>query len=554
MIDSTLLSIDKRARLIISVLYRVLILSYGSFVALHQKRDVQVPELIFICILYLICFKLTFGKDGVRSWIRLICDYSFIFYIIWKLPVDNFFVSALLFLPILNSSNHSSSRGSWLLYIIPASFLIYYYNFSLYIIFPFFVFSIVNAFGLLRHKYISLNDHLNTLVDKFLISPESIEKPYKIYERVIEVFNKSSLVLFDVGEIMCFKIKNENITLVNASFFIWTFTVEDELIEKIKSSRKGSDSKFHSDVIINSKQYEKNFFLSVKVGDSIYCYVILPKKDNFVFSNQLVPFFEELVSPFFFRISKIFEAYSERKRLEIEAIVQMERKVSYVQNAKSAMHFIRNKLGPLSNYLAMVADYESETDTTDKKSLKAIIINERNKLSSSVDEILKRAHYVLDRSNNPFLVNELAEYNIKKLYSETKRVWETYFPVFLPRLNWDVFADNYVVKFNAIGLDFVLVNWINNMKKYGGEKQTISLDEDQQYIKLNFANSITDLLGAQDVVYVFNADDRIEILQRKTHGIVEIIDFLNQMNIEYSSHIDDDGLHLILKFKKHTKK
>ncbi|WP_143161945.1 hypothetical protein [Flavobacterium terrae] len=409
-------------------------------------------------------------------------------------------------------------------------------------------------FGVIRFMYISFNEHLNSLIDNFLISPESVEKPHKIYEKAIDVFNQSSLIFFEVDKIMCFKIKNENIIPVNASLFIWNFTVDDDLISQIVNSPKESYFAFHSNLIINGISFPKNYLLTYRIADTIYCYFILPRKQNFIFDNELMPYFNELVAPFFSRTSKIFEAYSERKRLGIEAIVEMESKISYVQNAKSSMHFIRNKLGPLSNYLAMITDYEQSDSKANKSALKAIIDAERSKLSTSVDEILKRAHYILDRSNNPFLVNKLSDHSIKKLYSEVKRVWESYFNVFVPSLNWNVTRDDYVIKFNTIGLDFVLVNWINNMKKYGGGKQFVTLDEDSQFIILDFSNSIKDLIGATDAVHAFQSNDRIEILQRNTHGIVEIIDFLNQMNISYNAHIESNKLHLILKFIKHHNK
>lgn len=549
---SVILNIDQRAKQFISVVYRIIIITYGFVIYAWFHKCVGLGSFIAVALIYFLVFLLAHAKGGIWSYIRLFSDYLFIFFIIREMPINNFYVISLIFLPILNSNNHTTNKRSSLLYIIPILFLFYYRQFNAFVIITFAVFCLINFFGVMRFVYIQFNESLNAIIDNFIVSQESIDKPHKIYKQVIKIFNSTSLVFFEVENIICFKIE-ENITLVNASVFIWNWHIEDELIESIKSNESQNNFAFHSYFVINGKEYPKNYLFWYNMGSVTYCYFILPARKNFIFDNSLMPYFNELIAPFFKRISKIFEAYTERKTAEIQSVVQMESKISYVQNAKSSMHFIRNKLGPLTNYLAMVNDYESLTSKTDKESLKVIIDDERSKLSSSVEEILEKANYILNRSNNPFLVNKLQEHNIKKLYTELKRVWESYFDVFRPNLMWDVTKDDYIIKFNSLGLDFVFVNWTNNMKKYGGNFQGITLSETEQFIIIDFENSITDMLGAEDVVYAFSSSDRIEILQRKTHGLLEIIDFLKQMNISYKAEINDKKLHLILKFIKHPK-
>jgi len=549
---SVILNIDKRAKQLISIIYRIIIIIYGLLVYLRFHQMAGLGDYVAVASIYFLVFLFAHAKDAIWSYIRLFADYLFIFFIIREIPINNFYVISLIFLPLLNSNNHTTNKRSSLLYVIPILFLIIYRQFSAFIIIPFFVFCIINFFGVMRFVYIQFNESLNAIIDNFIVSQESIDKPHKIYKEVIKIFNDTILVFFEVENIICFKIE-DNITLVNASVFIWNWHVEDELIESIKKNQNQNNFSFHSYFVINGKEYPKNYIFWYTMGSVTYCYFILPAKRNIIFDNSLLPFFNELIAPFFKRISKIFEAYTERKSAEIQSIVQMESKISYVQNAKSSMHFIRNKLGPLTNYLAMVNDYESLTSATDKQPLKAIIDDERSKLSASVEEILEKANYILNRSNNPFLVNKLEDHSIKKLYIELKRVWESYFDVFRPKLMWDVTKEEYTIKFNSLGLDFVFVNWTNNMKKHGGNLQSITLSETDQFIIIDFENSILDLIGAEDVVYAFNSSNRIEILQRKTHGLLEIVDFLKQMNISYKAEINNNKLHLILKFIKHKK-
>ncbi|MBS7788053.1 hypothetical protein KIH23_12165 [Flavobacterium sp. CYK-55] len=547
---ATYLQFDQQAKNFISVLYRVLIVLYGTFFFYQFRTKEDFGSYVVVTLIYLLFFASIKGLEGIFSIGRLILDYIFIFWTLRNVELNNLFAVALLFLPILNSNNHSSKKSSELLYVIPVVVLIWYRKESWLILVPFLVFLIINTLSSLRFKHIVFNENLNTILDNFFIDEKSFYRPYKVYDKILVEFNKYPRFL-GIKQIICFKIQNKNISLVNGSFFIYQFKLDPQFVSKLTHQKIDKGYRFDSYLQLNGVSYPHNYCFNCKLNDVMYCYFVIPGAQNFLLKRKLLWSFHELIAPFFVRVSKIFEAYSIRKNNEIESIVEMESKINYVQNAKTTMHFIRNKLGPINHYLAMVADYESDSEI-DKLSLEAIIKDERSKLKASVDSILDRAHLVLNRANNPFLVHELNRHNLRKLYTEIKRVWETFFPVFDPELTWNFDQEDYFMLFNDVGLEFVLVNWLNNMKKYGKRTENLSLIEDENFIIVDFSNSIFDYLGADEVVKTFQSTDRIEIMQKRTFGLIEIIDFLRQMNIQYSARISENNrLHLIIKFTKH---
>lgn len=549
---STLLKIDLKARLIISIVYRILIALYGISICLKFQQNSEVSTCIIITFIYILIFAILYGQNGIFSYARLFLDYLYIFFVIHNTSIDSFYVSTFLFLPILNSGNHTSNKKSILLYLIPIIFLVYIKNYSWYILIPFIMFIIINFFGTIRFGYIDFNENLNSLVDDFLINQES-NKPHKIYKKAIEILNKTSLILFKTKKILCLRVNGSQSNLVNASEFVWNYTLdENKFFQNLNEIKSKNLTIYHSDLMINNIKYPRNVCFIYEVYNIKYCYFIIPSEENnFIIDNSILPFFNELIAPFFIRLSKIFESNIENKKFEVDKIIEMENKISYVQNAISSMHFIRNKLGPIYNYLEMMSDYNKLETSKEKESLNLIIINERQKLGVSIDNILDRANYILDKSNNPFTVNDLKFHNIKKLYNEIKRVWESYFDNFKPIINLDIINNNYEVKFNDVGLELVFVNWFNNIKRYGSDIRNVTLFENDQYLIIDFQNSVSDLLGAIEVVKVFSSIDRIEILKRQTHGLIEIIDFLEQMNIHYKAFLEGNILHLHLKFIKH---
>jgi hypothetical protein len=556
---STLLKIDQRFRHVFSVAYRILLVTYSAVIFINYKTIFSIDKYLLLIFIYLLLYKVCYKKNGLISITRLLFDYAFIFATVYGLTINDFFIASFIFIPFLNSNNHSSDKKSILLYLIP---LIYFYffnkdTFSYTIIISFIAFYIINVFGRIRTAYFNFTENLNSCIDDFFLDENSLKRPHRIYKKAIDVLNKTKLITFETEKILCFKIYEDKINLINGSEFIWNYNINNQ-IDKIQAINKIRNNKTIKDIEfeIDGEVYSKNICFKCEIESNVYLYAIVAKK-NSIADISFTPFFNEIVTPFFTRLSKVFETFINQKNIELIKITEMEGKISYVNNAINSMHFMRNKLGPMRNYLDMVNDYNSmitEKDEKDKKNnLKKIIENERNKLSTSLDNILERANTILEKANNPFNVNEVESHSTLKLYVELKRIWELFFddirPLVALKLSKELEYKN--LKFNTLGLELVFCNWINNIKKYNSGNYSVKLHEDEKYVLITFKNSVSNINDTEIIVKLFNSDDRIEISKRNSHGLIEIKDFLNQMNIDSLMSIQDNELTLNLKFLKY---
>lgn len=555
---STLLRIDQRFRYLFSVFYRIILITYSFIIFLNYKTAFLPYQYFVFVALYLLLYFICFKKDGIYAILRLVIDYLLIFGTICKIYDKDFFVFSFIMLPFLNANNHSGSKRSVFLYIIP--FIFFYFIdskfFSYKIIIVFISFFLIHLFGRIRNAYFNFTENLNSCIDDFFLDENSLKRPHRIYKKAIEILNLTRLIFFKIEKILCFRVYEDRIDLINGSEFIWNYNIEDQkriifLVNKIRNFRTIKDIIFEIDGIT----CDSNICFKCKIENSIYLYAIVPEYTS-ESRTILTPFFNEIVTPFFVRLSKVFETFICQKKIELDKMIEMESKIAYVNNAINSMHFMRNKLGPIRNYLDMIKDFNSNNvDDKDKKQeLKKIIENERNKLNVSLDNILERANIILEKANNPFNVNELKEHSTLKLYVELKKIWELFFVDNRPIVRLEIDQNKLELKnllFNTLGLELVFCNWINNMEKYNAGICFVEIYEDDLFVVITFVNSVYNLSETEMMVRLFNSDDRIEISRRNSHGLIEIKDFLNQMNIPANMSLEEDILNLHLKFLKH---
>lgn len=109
----TLLYIEKRQRLTISILFRILILLYSFFILYISKQPFSWYINVGIYLVYISIFAFSFGKDKIFSYLRLFNDYLFIYGILYQYGILDLVSFSLLFAPILNSQNHSGEKNQY---------------------------------------------------------------------------------------------------------------------------------------------------------------------------------------------------------------------------------------------------------------------------------------------------------------------------------------------------------------------------------------------------------------------------------------------------------
>ncbi len=550
---STILEIDKFQRKIISIFFRFIIISYSIFLLNYYEAKYLWYINSGAIVLYLIIYFLLYTKDKWVSILRLINDYVFITFILLQLNDFNIFSFALLFAPILNTHNHSGDRKSILLYIIPLiSLFIVLPKFEFWLIIPFFFFLIINSFDNLRSKYFRFQQKLNSVIDDFFINENLYNRPYKIYENAIPIFNNSKTLPKKVSKIICLKVADGRFIIVNGSSFIWQFDIlnKEEFFKKIENS----NILFNIELVIDGILIKNNLISIYPINSHFYCYIIISENHE---SFQQIPFslfIQKLISPFFHRLSKVFDADLKQKKNELTKLTELEEKINYVTNSVNSMHFIRNKLGPVKSYLAMVEDYNRTSDKEKQKKIEPYLVKERQKLNASIIQILERADYILTKSNNPFNVYQIELYGIQQLFSEIRRVWNYFFDIEPFKINWNVQKDRikYDVKYNFIGIELVLSNWISNMYKYNNGDFGVEFNETDEFYNITFYNSI-DISDSNSTKFIteYTTSDRVEITRRNSNGLLEVKDFLSQMKITDKMYSKEDKIYFSLDFKKY---
>nr|WP_319397635.1 hypothetical protein [uncultured Carboxylicivirga sp.] len=550
---STILAIDKSQRKNISIIFRVFLIGYSIFILLYSGTEFKWYINVAAFLLYVFLYGFLYKKDKLFSLLRLINDYAFITFILIQSKNIDIFSFALLFAPILNTHNHSGERKSILLYVFPLiSLYVVTSEFKTLYIIPFILFFFINSFDSLRSKYFRFQQRLNTVIDNFFIDDKLYTRPYKIYENVIPIFNESGILRREISKIVCLRVENDKFIIVNGSYFVWNFEIKDKksFFDVIKEKRTIYNVKMEIDGdIINN-----NIVQVCPINSHLYCYILFSNDYKNLQHIPLSFFVPKLLSPFFHRLSKVFDADIKQKSNELKKLSELEDKINYVTNSVNSMHFIRNKLGPVKSYLAMVDDYNRSSDETKRRKIEPYLQRERQKLSASISQILERADYILTKSNNPFNVYQTNTFGIQQLFSEIRRVWGYYFDFENFEINWLTNKDRikYDVKYNIVGLELVLNNWISNMYKYNKGVSKIVFDEDEDNYSVIFINSF-DSSNPNSTKFIedFESSQRVEIERRNSRGLLEVKDFISQMNISAKMTHTDGDIYFKLQFKKY---
>lgn len=550
---ATILQVDKSQRKIISVLYRITLSVFAIFLYNYFPGELSLLYFSIISIVYFIIFITLIGNNKIKSIIRLLNDYSYIFLLLWYIDISAFFAFSFIFIPILNAQNHSGNSKSILLYLLPVTGLYFFdkYSFTFWILVPFATFYIINKFASLRNKYLEFQQELNTIIDDFFVNNQNLNRSYLIYREIIPLVNLSNIFPYTISDIVCVHIVNNKYTVVNGSSFVWSLIFKEKEIFIKKTAQNKYLSNF--EIEVNDVKFTNNFIINCKVNSSTYSYIIIPKGNTrLIYDSISTSIMVKVLTPILTRYSNVLKSNFEHKKDQISKLSLLQEKINYVANSVNSMHFIRNKLGPLKSYLAMVSDYE-KSDEKKKLKIEPYIKKEREKLKTSINQILEKADYVLKKSNNPFNVYSVEEYGLQQFFAAIRGVWVYYFDAENFEIDWNIKGDGtkFNVRYNIVGLELVLANWISNMHKYNDGECKIVLTEDDGYYNVNFYNEVN--VKEKNIKFIeeYNSSNRTEISRRNSHGLLEMKDFINQMDLISEVSISGNNVHFCLKFKKY---
>lgn len=549
------MSVQKLISKSLSILFRIIIILFGLLIVKSRDNYFDFYWYLIIIVPYVVIYFLTLFKDGWYSKVRLLNDFCFIVFFLFGKEID-FTTVSFLVLPILNSPNYSGIKKSFLLYIflILSLFIVSDFIFSWSFIYVTVVFYLINFIADSRKRYFENITNLNTEIESFFEKVLHKRNTFKIYSGILNVLNKIHvLVLYkpEFEKIVCFKIKEKEITLENSSTFVWSYSIETQpILESLK--KDNSDAYYNSnlELVINDVLHYQNLFLHSKTDRNHYLFVFTIKRN----SNQLFNlYYISILRPVVARLARVIDLENAIKTENISVLKTFRDKYFYMQNAEKAMHFIRNRFNTLDNFIEMSKDNIAGNMDTEGME---IYSTELERLERNYQLLLSRVKNILNKSAKPFSTVHLEPKSSKYYFKCVRDIWLSYFKEFNHELNWDLInIDQYTIQVNDDGLYILLTDWINNISRHSIGNEAVIFNEEEESLVTIFRNdfSAKSKSEIETLASDFNSTDRDRILQRTSHGVIIMKSIIEEMRFKGEIKVDGNCVEFVMTIKKEAK-
>ena len=523
-------NIEALRGIIVSLLHRAFLVIY-ALLMINIPESIRGVLILGVAIVAYLFISVKFQKNLFwNRFIRFVADILFIAYILllynsWDLRSFCFILLPLFCKSILIDSNFST-----LLYLaLPIQYYILTKESIWFISLPFLTLFFLYLLGTYKHEIYQTSSMLDDVIDEFFVSGQDQLKSYSIYKKALPMFNKFPIKA-GLKAIYCFRYIGGTYYIVNGSKFIYKSNIidnerlsillkrEEKLIRDIKVNIDGK-------VVLIKEVYP------VKVGGETYLFM-LQFQDNE--QSRINSEYSKILYPrFFARMANVVDSERKRKAVEDDALRTMSVKIHYVDAATDTMHFIRNKLSPLSSYITMRRDYDNADDER-KVRILPYLNNVYEKVILSYQMIKRRADIMLEESDNPLVYTQTLPHGIQQLYSEIRNHWQSYGldeqAVYID-LYEKIEGQKSYIYYNTDGMFLVLDNWINNIKKHGVGDSKVTISESSSNYSVVFENKV-DTKKNKEFVKLFSSDNRNEIVKRKWHGLQAMKEILQQMDVQ----------------------
>lgn len=535
-----------------SLLFRILCIAYAIVIISISINQFPLWVYYVTIAMYFISYIIL----NKYSKCRLLVDFIFTLVILWNKDINISYCYLFTLLPIINSINYSGKNKSFMtLYIgVCLCIVILEKNINIFnFIAPLFLF-FIDLYTWQKRKTNDVLYELSEHVDSYFTQSEVIQKPHQIYKNIIKeinIFLKGDYV----DSIYSYILKDDNILwLINSSEFIWerTLVLSSDDIDSLKQTK--SLYRIH-----DNKMY---YYYLIKIDTMDYIFVSSMHKS--------IPIYYQLIGidcifiAVFSKIAKLLNSEYRVFEYKNKTFEEMREKLAYVNAATKIMHYMRNKLTPLTN----IVEYYSSTEELSeniKDKMEARIKKEVKQSSRDLQEIIETADYMLEKSNNPLSALEIKDISIKKIFVILSEIDERLLSgiVLVNKEIMDL-KDNLVVRTSLTETKILFTDWINNMRKYKKDKCRIEFTVDKEYARIDFYNDYSISQKECDtLIKDINNNQKDAVLQRKTHGIYQIKSIVQNLDIAIKANreveIDKDTgeqnhyIHLSINYKLYNK-
>ena len=538
---------DHSIRYITSKLYRLVLVSYGIILFNIQTNTFPRYWYALLIVIYVLLYvSLANKKSTFFSLLRLLNDFIFIYIILLNKEMTTYNFLFLLF-PIINTPNHTGEKRSVMPFIFTSILIYMLWPENLFYVTGIFFAYIITQFEYFRAKTNLLHDKINASIGGYNLRDVKFSKIHRVYIDIIDFFNKKAIV--DIEKIVCFKLVNESLILINASDFVWKYSIgatATELLSKIKNKRASSVI-----LTLDKKQFSNTDYIEFSRNNNTYIFALVWKYLPFQLIGQV--YIRDLFKPF---LSKIVDLLEFESRLRLERFIHLNKvrvNYEYIDNAILSMHFLRNRFSPIVNYFKMLNDYESTYDKKTKAELERFIKLEKTKVSQSIQEILNRTNQILEKSNNPLFVQDIKSIKLRKLYSLAKRHWNEFFGEENIEVEQDIFPLNEYVKSDVEAIEIVFDDLISNISKYSDGYLRLKFKYDAENFIILFENNVNaeQQKKIKKIIEVYKDKESFDFQITQTYGFINVHRFLSQMGVNLDLILEDKIFIVKLSFKRY---
>lgn len=513
-----------------SFLFRIILLMFSYWIVDHNENIFPKWEYYVFMVIY--CTIYCFLKHKQKDILRLAWDFVLINVVIWGKELHDPMTFMLVIVPMINAINYTGkSSHLYLLSLLTLGTLMLHLRpFESWIIIPIVALAIMYLTSVRTYRLWKTEKEITENVNGYFLDPLML-KPHKIYKNIITELN--NYFHFKEGQgiklITTYVLKGETLWLVSASDFLWTRTRHLEN-QQLQSLKKDKELRISDDNI-------NTYLFYIPIGEVEYVFTCDISNASYVTLNFYK--FKDMMRLTFSKMSILLSTEYRISERREEKFNEIKDNVLYVNQAVKVMHFIRNKMTPLSNLIAYHKEIGNMSDDILDK-MKVRISKEANQAETDLSEILKFANYLLDKSKNPFLCTEIQEVSISKIYLIISEIAERAMrlPVTIDE-NIKLCADKGLcIHTNLVESKIMFTDWITNMMKYSTGSENISMYIEDGKLTVHFENQCR--IKDKDIdklVRDMNSYAKDAVLEGKEYGygIYIIKSIARELDVEISA-------------------
>ncbi len=537
----TISDIDYDIRKINSFVLR-LVLVLCLIIILFFNKNLYTKETYFLfflgyIVIQIINYKYCWIK--YRGILRLIFDLTLITICLQGKNIGILLNYLPFILLLSNIQNHSNKNGNIL-------YFIFFFHLDLLILDNFkfnlthqlipLLFYLFNFIYTIRNSFLRLNEQIINSIGETYVDTFNENISHRILNDAVKGINKSRALSFlNIKELFLFIKSNNRLVLVKGSKFV----INQNIISEagfIKLQEKLSEkvcTLIEDKVLIDNVLYESCFWTKHIIRDKEYFFLIsLNGKNKFLGEFALTK-----LRPIFEYITRVFYVSNTLLEYNTQTTKIFKQKITYVLDAQNALHFVKNKLSPITASLDLIHRYfnqREEYNTPEK--IKYIENRLRNNINSKQIEIILGKAEVLIKGVDNIISQEDVTFSVKDIIDDLRKNWVYHFQntdnVVIEIENFE----NKKIKYNQMLFEFVFSDITENISKYSEEgKNKVGITIVNNILIIDFTNKIKDydkkISELLEIEQLYNLKDNDQIYARKTHGLNFIRLLLRRKNI-----------------------